>query len=488
MKYKYFIHIAILLSLYQSKICAQSNDIAKHSETTIWSDNLSTEMLNQIVNFNKKSTFNKTGWNDFRWIFFEFNRNHFVDSIIIYVSDQIDFSKTEFSIELNFGETEIQKSINSVKTKYIINENIDELLLLKRKSKSWNFEMVTEIEIYSKSTINLQKRPKTEFSYKKIIQINDKIFGLTDYQIKEKKKNWKSLKRVYKKYLRNHLDKKDREDFDVIISTQNESSYCHKSKYFIKKNDVRDPELLREIVANTNCSFEELYFEFNIDFPNEFYKDFYHYQKDIVYGNKDDIEFLENIVKKGSVLAGDASIHLALMKSYSSYPLIYNLRYDSNVYAQLIALRTCKYFNKHLEAIDIAKSMVQQELDCIKVDTISCYGRYATFASEDLLDTHPSLALEMLEKLYLVYIDFYPENYFEPKYNEDGSYIEQNEENIIPIDVEKRIKSFQLADQQIESKILQMVKKYPHWKENKSVKFILEETIRRRQPITIDKK
>ena len=133
MKYKYFIHIAILLSLYQSKICAQSNDIAKHSETTIWSDNLSTEMLNQIVNFNKKSTFNKTGWNDFRWIFFEFNRNHFVDSIIIYVSDQIDFSKTEFSIELNFGETEIQKSINSVKTKYIINENIDELLLLKRK-------------------------------------------------------------------------------------------------------------------------------------------------------------------------------------------------------------------------------------------------------------------------------------------------------------------------------------------------------------------
>ncbi|MBK8081019.1 MAG: hypothetical protein IPK25_12495 [Saprospiraceae bacterium] len=99
-----------------------------------------------------------------------------------------------------------------------------------------------------------------------------------------------------------------------------------------------------------------------------------------------------------------------------------------------------------------------------------------------------ALPLEMLEKLYLVYIDFYPENYFEPKYNEDGSYIEQNEENIIPIDVEKRIKSFQLADQQIESKILQMVKKYPHWKENKSVKFILEETIRRRQPITIDKK
>ncbi len=484
MKYKYYSYIVVILSICQSTILAQTSDISKSSKTKIWSDNMPAEMLNHIFDYRIESTFDS--WYGFNWIQFEFDKSYHVDSIVLFVSRDIDFTKPKFSIELQSGSFKIKKAINNLRTRFIIDSQLDELLLLKENAPEWNFGRITEIEIHAKTNVNIDSRPKTKFSYKKNIEINDKISGLSKEQASEKRRKWRSYKRIYKRNFKPYFTTNDKEDIEEYISKENEYSYCSITKSFIEENGEINKELLEVMASKTDCRVEDLYFDYNIDFPKEFYKSKYFRYKDIEYGNKDDIKFLEDIVRKGDAHAGHAAEHLALMKSYSSFPLIYNLRHDDNVYAQFTALKTSKYLGKNAETLEIAKSMVKQELDCITADTLSCYGPYAGYAVIELLGVYPNEALELIKQLYMAYIEFYPRNYFEPKYIDEHRTFEIIEENIIPSEVENRIYSFRGSDQRFEEEIKKMVNKYPHWIKNETVKYILEEARIRRQPITRD--
>lgn len=459
----------LLFTLCLAKVRTQHHDLAKHAGTSIYSDNLSPKMLEQMVNFDYQTTFDYTGWNDFKWVAFQFDNSYYVDSVTIHIAEDIDFNKTEFSLELKFGQTTQTKVVNSRKITFMVRESIRELILLKIQNKRWNFEKLTEIEIFTNKIITTKGRPKIKLSNDKIIHFNNLLKGLTQAQIEKQDRNWKVLNRLYKKYLKPHYSKKENENFKKAISKRNESLYCYKMLNFINRNNIKELKLLNQLAKHSQCNVEEVYFEQNIPFPTELYKEKYYYQKEIVYGNKEDIEFLEEIVKKGNAWAGHASIHLALMKSLDSYPLIYNLRNDQNVYAQLIALKTSKYFGENNNAKEIAISMYENELKCLRNDNLSCHGKYAAFAAESILDLYPNLALEMLNKLHETYLKTYPRNYFLPKFTNDNNHIELIEENQLSNSDMEIINSIQSAEKYIESLVSRKLKKFPHWEKNQNI-------------------
>ena len=124
--------------------------------------------------------------------------------------------------------------------------------------------------------------------------------------------------------------------------------------------------------------------------------------------------------------------------------------------------------------------MKDRELNCIEQDSMSCYGRYATWASESILDLDPDLAISQLRELYEIYIKLYPKNYYVQHIGLHGETYYDNAINQYSQKILRRLESFQWVDLQIENTMDIMIKKYPHLSGNQDIRFILEQKDGRR--------
>ena len=288
------------------------------------------------------------------------------------------------------------------------------------------------------------------------------------------KKASKKLKKIIRKQIESYLTEEQIDRIDY--SQEKEIYFCNQLQMYIRYYNINDGDLYREILLNSNCNLKDYYFRHSIHLPKELYPNVRFYSKSYENINEFDIEKLVSSVKGGGAKGGHAAKELSLLGRIDDYDEIYNLRYDKNTFTQWTSVQAAIYFDKYDDAMEIADSILDRELNCLEEKKRSCTGSYAFLVANSILEIDPAYALRKLYELYISYLAFYSEeynaNFFHHVQNDARFRIDEKTGELIPSEVEKQICSFQWMDQSIERRIDLAVREYPHWEKNEYVKLI----------------